>query len=159
MGTLHPSRCGFTWLTALILTGAVPATDASASEKNNLPPCASHTVRETAAEAVEDAYTRHGLGKASISQNIADHIRRTLSDYIGRDRAALERANARYAGVAPQDVRLCTTPKIGGMQIDAWIVTDDKDRGKWRAVVTNIGMGASGYAVSMPMDKPVTYGN
>lgn len=148
-------RRGFTWLAALILTGTVPATDASASEKNNLPPCASLTVREAAAEAVEDAYIRHGLGKASISQSIADHIRRTLSDYTGSDRATLERANARYAGVDHRDVRLCSTPKIGGMQIDAWIVTDDKDRGKWRAVVTNIGMGASGYAVSMPMDKPV----
>lgn len=158
MGTFRPTGGRISWFMALILTVSTSAMVANASEKNNLPPCSTQTVRDAAAEAVEGAYTRRGLGRASISRNIADHIRRTLSDYTGNDRAALERANARYAGVNARDVRLCTTPKIGGMKIDAWIVTDDKDQGKWRAVVTNIGMGANGYAVSSAINKPTIGG-
>jgi hypothetical protein len=158
MGTFRTAGGRILRLAALILTVSAAATVASASEKNNLPPCTSQTVRDAAAEAVEDAYTRRGLGRASISRNIADHIRRTLSDYTGNDRAALERANARYAGVDARDMRLCATPKIGGMQVDVWIVTDDKDQAKWRAVVTNIGMGANGYAVSPATNKPTIGG-
>ncbi len=154
MVTIQPFGRGFLWLAVFVLAALISPTIAVASEKNNLPFCTSQMVRDTAAKAVEDVYVRIGLGKAAISSTFSNYIRQTLADYRESNRAALERATAQSADMDARDVRLCTTSEIGGMQIDVWIVTDDKDKGKWRTVVTNIGMGANGYAVSLPMDKP-----
>lgn len=132
----------------LVLIAVWASSDTKADEKNELPICTSVAVRTAAAEAVEDAYTLIGMGGTSITRSFSDHIRQTLSAYRGGDNAALERASARAVGIDVRDVRYCTTSKIGGMQIDVWVATDELDKSKWRAVVNNFGMGADRAALS-----------
>lgn len=132
----------------LVLMAVWAYSDTKADEKNGLPICTSVAVRTAAAEAVEDAYTLIGMGGIPITRSFSDHIRQTLTAYRGGDNAALERASARAVGIDVRDVRYCTTSKIGGMQIDVWVATDELDKGKWRAVVNNFGMGADRVALS-----------
>ena len=137
----------------LVLITAWASSDTRAGDKNGLPNCTSGAVRTAAAEAVEDAYTRVGMGGISISKSLSNHIRQTLSDYRGHDRASVERATARAIGYDVQDVRFCTTSEIGGMRINVWVATDDKDKSKWRAVVSNFGMGAEPTTISPAFAK------